>query len=189
MECTEVWNAGLASAKSDRRIQFDEAYRKLAPALRSIAMYRGGVSPADAGDFVNEVFLRVWSKLEEFRGECPLKGWIYQFAYNQAKNERKRLRLQLDVNVHYDSVPCGVTKSPEERALHGEAEAQWMLVLEQFPEVERRLAIAWWLMDGNVSEAARLCEMDVRKAQQIWSSFHEKSERVFKRLQRTGWKR
>lgn len=197
MEFTDVWGLSLQSVRAPvkseagsatRLVEFDAAYLKLGPALRRIATFRGGLCPADANDFVNEVFIKVWLKLGEFRGESKLETWIFKFAYNHARNERKRLRLKLDRGVDCDSVPCLATNTPEERALRGEAEAQWMLVLEQFPEDERKLAIAWWLTDDNVSEAARLCGMSIDKAQKLWASFHDESARVFKRLQRTGWK-
>ena len=45
--------------------------------------------PADAPDVTQEVFLKVFRNIGEFRGECSLKTWIYRIAVNEASNLRR----------------------------------------------------------------------------------------------------
>lgn len=58
--------------------------------------------PADAPDVTQEVFLKVFRNIREFRGECSLKTWIYRIAVNEASNLRRwfsrhrRRELSLD---------------------------------------------------------------------------------------------
>lgn len=44
---------------------------------------------ADAADVVQEVFLKVFRKVDSFRGDSSLKTWIYRIAVNEARNQRR----------------------------------------------------------------------------------------------------
>jgi RNA polymerase sigma-70 factor (ECF subfamily) len=46
-------------------------------------------NPADAADVVQEVFLKVFRKVGDFRADSSLKTWIYRIAVNEAHNQRR----------------------------------------------------------------------------------------------------
>lgn len=54
----------------------------------------------DTNDLLQNVFLKAWSSLENFRGEAKLSTWLYKIAINEAithlEKERKRLNVSLD---------------------------------------------------------------------------------------------
>ena len=52
-------------------------------ALRLIA------DPSDAGDIVQEVFLKVFRNVHTFRAQSSLRTWIYRIAVNEAHNRRR----------------------------------------------------------------------------------------------------
>jgi RNA polymerase sigma-70 factor (ECF subfamily) len=52
-------------------------------------VYRLLEDPSEASDVTQEVFLKVFRKLGEFRGECSLKTWIYRIAIHEASNRRR----------------------------------------------------------------------------------------------------
>jgi RNA polymerase sigma-70 factor, ECF subfamily len=52
-------------------------------------IYRLLEDPSEAPDVTQEVFLKVFRKLSEFRGECSLKTWIYRIAIHEASNRRR----------------------------------------------------------------------------------------------------
>lgn len=52
-------------------------------------VYRLLEDPSDAPDVAQEVFLKVYRKLGDFRGECSLKTWIYRIAIREASNRRR----------------------------------------------------------------------------------------------------
>ena len=83
----------------------DEAFAQL------IAIYQRPVynfvfrlleDPSDAPDVTQEVFLKVFRNIGDFRGECSLKTWVYRIAVNEASNLRRwfsrhrRYELSLD---------------------------------------------------------------------------------------------
>jgi RNA polymerase sigma-70 factor (ECF subfamily) len=45
--------------------------------------------PTDAGDVVQEVFLKVFRNIPSFRGQSSLKTWIYRIAVNEGHNHRR----------------------------------------------------------------------------------------------------
>ncbi len=52
-------------------------------------VYRQLDDPSDAADVTQEVFLKVFRKIQEFRGECTLKTWVYRIAVHEAANRRR----------------------------------------------------------------------------------------------------
>jgi len=46
-------------------------------------------SPEDASDVTQEVFLKIFKKIDRFRGDSTLKTWIYRIAVNEAHNHRR----------------------------------------------------------------------------------------------------
>jgi len=43
--------------------------------------------PADASDVVQEVFLKVFRNIKQFRGQSSLKTWIFRITINEAHNQ------------------------------------------------------------------------------------------------------
>jgi RNA polymerase sigma-70 factor (ECF subfamily) len=65
--------------------------------------------PSDAADVVQEVFLKVFRNVGNFRGDSSLKTWIYRISVNEARNHRRwfsRHRRQ-EVGLDADSGEAG----------------------------------------------------------------------------------
>lgn len=45
--------------------------------------------PGDSADVVQEVFLKVFRNIGNFRGDSSLKTWIYRIAVNEARNQHR----------------------------------------------------------------------------------------------------
>jgi RNA polymerase sigma-70 factor (ECF subfamily) len=52
-------------------------------------VYRLLQDPCEAPDVTQDVFVKVFRKIGEFRGDCNLKGWIYRIAVHEASNRRR----------------------------------------------------------------------------------------------------
>lgn len=60
---------------------------------------------ADAADICQKVFLKVFLKVRDFRGEASFRTWLYEVALNQCKNHfRTRERERID-DVELESLP------------------------------------------------------------------------------------
>ena len=52
-------------------------------------IYRQLDDPSDSADVVQEIFLKVYRKIDDFRGDCTLKTWMYRIAVHEASNRRR----------------------------------------------------------------------------------------------------
>ena len=62
--------------------------------------------PADAGDVVQEVFLKIFRNVGSFRGDSTLRTWVYRIAVNESHNRRRWLfrhrRGETGIEESYD---------------------------------------------------------------------------------------
>jgi len=66
--------------------------------------------PQEALDLCQEVFLRVFRTLPQFRGQSSLRTWIYRIALNQASNRqrwwrRRRRAQQVSLDEPHQQLP------------------------------------------------------------------------------------
>ena len=91
----------LAAQRGD-----DDAFAALydAHATRVYALCLGLAGDrATATELVQDVFVRVWEKLDSFRGECAFCTWLHRVAVNVAlESERKGRRRSLRVQIAAD---------------------------------------------------------------------------------------
>ena len=76
-------------------------------------VYRLLEDPADAPDVTQEVFVKVFRKVGEFRGDASLKTWIYRIAINEASNRRRWFARHRKNEVSVDSAAEGEVADAE----------------------------------------------------------------------------
>lgn len=70
----------------------EEAYERLINRFQAPVYnlsYRLLNDAADAGDVVQEVFLKIFRNVGSFRAESSLRTWVYRIAVNEAYNRRR----------------------------------------------------------------------------------------------------
>lgn len=78
-------DALLAAGGDDRA--FERLYRAHVARIHSLA--RRLLSPAEADDATQEVFIRAWQKLGTFRGESAFGTWLHRLAVNLCLTRRQ----------------------------------------------------------------------------------------------------
>ncbi len=76
-------------------------------------VYRLLEDPADAPDVTQEVFVKVFRKVGEFRGDASLNTWIYRIAINEASNRRRWFTRHRKNEVSVDSAAEGAVADAE----------------------------------------------------------------------------
>jgi RNA polymerase sigma-70 factor, ECF subfamily len=121
---------------------FDELYRTSRDRLViQIAAITG--DPSEARDFVQEAFIRAWTKWDRISSYEDREGWIRQVAYRLAVGRwRRSRRLLLRAEVDQEGI-----EMPGEQA--GVIEA-----LQRLPSMERRAIVLHHVSGLSVEETA-----------------------------------
>ncbi len=90
----------------------------------------------DANDVTQDVFVKVWKGLENFRGDSKLYSWIYRIATNESLNYLRK--LQKNNNVPYDQVEYMLESRVYNETISGdEIERKLHKALIKLPEKQR----------------------------------------------------
>lgn len=71
----------------------------------------------DAEEVTQDVLLKVYRKIEAFRGDAALSSWIYRITFNTAMSRLRTARFNRNVEVQQpDQQSAGPDRAPAERA-------------------------------------------------------------------------
>ena len=73
----------LARARRGELDAFEELVRRYEKRVYVIALRSSG-NPEDAADITQEVFLRAWRSIENFRGDSGFSTWLFRITMNAA---------------------------------------------------------------------------------------------------------
>lgn len=60
------------------------------------------LSHDDANDILQDVFIKAWTNLENFRGEAKLTTWLYRIAINESITFLNKKRSQNNISIDDD---------------------------------------------------------------------------------------
>ncbi len=104
-------------------------------------VYRLLDDSSEAPDVTQEVFLKVFRNIGEFRGECSVKTWIYRIAVNEASNLRRWFSRHRRHQLSLDEQPiAGAPSLAETLADQQENQYDRLLRQERMQVIERALA-------------------------------------------------
>ncbi len=110
---------------------FFEQWR--APLFRYLFTF--GLSPHDAEEVVQEVFLSLFSHLRKNGARTNLRGWVFRVAHNIALEQRSQLprQSQIDENQHRDP-----TLNPEEELASRQRQERLHLAVQSLAPLDQR---------------------------------------------------
>lgn len=101
-------------------------------------VYRLVDDPNEAGDVVQDVFLKVFRGVAGFRGQSSLKTWIYRIAVNEAHNRRRWFTRHRKAEVVLDG-DSGEANRIELLSDRGRTPYDWTLNGEMRTAIEEAL--------------------------------------------------
>jgi RNA polymerase sigma-70 factor (ECF subfamily) len=126
--------------------------------------------PADAGDIVQEVFLKVFRNVHTFRGQSSLRTWIYRIAVNEAHNRRrwifrhKHNEVGLEESDNSEVRQCNLPDgdpSPFDRALTHENHALIVEALTHINPCFREAVVLRDIEDLSYDEIAEILNISI----------------------------
>jgi len=126
--------------------------------------------PTDAADGTQEVFLKAFKGIRQFRQGSSLKTWLYRIAIREALNHRRWFKRHLQKNVSIDAEPEAGQARVEIEDLHAtpfdqlasrEIQAVVQQALSDVPDVFRSAVILRDLEGLSYEEVAEVLECSV----------------------------
>jgi RNA polymerase sigma-70 factor, ECF subfamily len=91
-------------------------------------------NPADAADVLQDVFIKVFSKIGQFHGQSSLRTWIYRIAVHEACNQRRSWLRRLwrePVSLDEDGPESVRASSPAPSPYHSLEQAERQAIVRQ----------------------------------------------------------
>jgi RNA polymerase sigma-70 factor (ECF subfamily) len=103
----------------------------------------------EALDLSQDVFIRVFRTIGQFRGQSALRTWIYRIAINQARNRhrfwrRRRRSDQVSLDAHvaeHGDFRCGAESGPDRILAQKELAARLQDALDALPFDQRSVIV------------------------------------------------
>jgi len=91
LTATEIDPELIAACRRGDRDSFRLLFELYKDKVYSIALRYSG-EPAAAMDITQDVFVKLFSRLEGFRGESSFETWLYRLVVNSCLDQRRKLR-------------------------------------------------------------------------------------------------
>ncbi len=124
--------------------------------FRLVASLLGPHADLDAEEVTQEVFIRMCSRLETFRGESKFGTWLFRLAFNRALEHRRHARITVP---HVSMEAIEQLASDESTALLDEQRKRLVAgLLEELPDLYRTIINLRYWMDYSIEEIAEMLD-------------------------------
>ena len=96
--------ADVSLAARGDSVAFGRLYWRHAARIKALA--RRLLGPADADDGAQEVFVRAWQRLDQFRGDAAFGTWLHRLAVNVLLRELERSRRHSAEAAPLEALPA-----------------------------------------------------------------------------------
>ena len=148
------WQADAADASraagGDFRA-FERLYR--AHVNRVHALARRMLSPDEAAEATQDVFVRAWQKIGSYRGEAAFGTWLHRLAVNVLLGRRQVLKLERERHLEDDGV---LETIPARVARTSDLSVDFEAALERLPAGARQVFVLHDVEGYQHDEVARL---------------------------------
>ncbi|MDQ4123466.1 MAG: sigma-70 family RNA polymerase sigma factor [Acidobacteriota bacterium] len=91
----------LAECRNGSREAFESLYQNYQAGVFSVALNFFGGDEALAKDITQQVFLKIFGCLSEFRGDAELKTWLYRLTVNACIDEQRKRRRFFSIELFF----------------------------------------------------------------------------------------
>lgn len=95
------------------------------------------LSHDDANDILQEVFIKAWTNIDNFRGDAKLSTWLYRIAINESITFLNKRRNQNNISIDDDNSFLIHTLESDEYFDGNEAQLLLQKAMLELPEKQR----------------------------------------------------
>ncbi len=114
-----------------------------------------------AEEIVQDVFIKVFQKIDQFRGESAIKTWLYRITINRCRDELRRWSIRtlfFKSEGIEESIPHGGL-SPDKKLIEKEKEQELGIVILSLPVKFREVIILFYYQEKSIEEISHLLEL------------------------------
>jgi len=123
--------------------------------------------PEDAEELAQDVFMKVFNKLDGFRGDARFSTWLYRIAYNAAISKTRKRRLEVEALDDFTINNYSVDHVKEELQSIDAEEQQKLLrsAMDSLSEDDYLIIKLFYLKElsvKDISEITRLSQANIK---------------------------
>lgn len=134
----------------------------------------------DADDILQNVFLKAWNNLQNFRGDAKLSTWLFKIAINESINflNKERTRNQLNVEDGDDSYLLNNIEA-DEYFDGDELQAELLKAVAKLPEKQRLVFNMRYFDEMKYEEISEILGTSVGALKASYHHAVKKIEEIF----------
>lgn len=158
--------------RADQLAEIESIYRSRLPELRRVAAAVSG-SREMAADLVQDAFVRAVRRLDSFRGDGPLEGWLWRIVVNVARNgHRSAKSVALPDEAHLqakDAADAAIARAEQAAAISLLPERERLvLFLRYYADLDyRAIGEALSISSGTVGATLTTARAKLAKALEL----------------------
>jgi RNA polymerase sigma-70 factor (ECF subfamily) len=147
---------------------------------------RMGVPDADLEDVTQEVFVVVYQRWQEFRGDSSLRTWVYGIALRKAMSHRRRKHVRDSLPLREEHLSSGAPG--QQRALErGEQRQLLSTLLGKLDDKKREVFVLFELEQLSMADVSQVVGCDIKTAySRLYAARSEVQAAVRRRQLRRG---
>lgn len=133
------------------------------------------LSHDDANDVLQNAFIKIWTNLENFRGESKLSTWLYKIAINESITFLNKQRQQYNVSLDDGDVFMGSKLEADPFFDGDEAQLKLQKAILTLPEKQRIVFNMKYFDDLKYEEMSEILETSVGA---LKASYHHAVKKI-----------
>lgn len=121
------------------------------------------VSAEDAEELTQDAFVKAFTKLNTFKGDCSFSTWIYRIAYNTAISFIRKKKIVFPSLDEYiiNNVPDEVVNNFFDTDIEEEKMQRLSEAINRLPAQEKTILLLFYEEDKPVAEIASIVDISV----------------------------
>jgi RNA polymerase sigma-70 factor (ECF subfamily) len=135
----------------------------------------------DADDVAQQVWIKVWNKLDGFKMESEFTTWLYRIAYNETLNFLQKQQRQAGYEIDAEYVDYEKAGGGSDHPKSTQIQIALDLAIKQLPEKQRFVFMLRYFEELNYEKIAKITGTTEGGAKANYHQALKKMEEILKR--------
>jgi RNA polymerase sigma-70 factor (ECF subfamily) len=135
----------------------------------------------DADDVAQQVWIKVWNKLDGFKMESEFTTWLYRIAYNETLNFLQKQQRQAGYEIDAENVDYEKAGGGSDHPKSTQIQIALDLAIKQLPEKQRFVFMLRYFEELNYEKIAKITGTTEGGAKANYHQALKKMEEILKR--------